>query len=719
MSIGLDWGTSTVIASRRVPKKDDPEKLEIRTHEQRNCYLPLLKNNTVMNIIESSKINVVDLGKDDYVYAIGDDAINLANSMGKEVKRPMQAGVLQGDLRALRIMQAIANSVLKEPKEKGELVVYSVPANPIDKNMNIMHHKGMAKKALETLGWTAEPINEGLSVIYATNPTATIDGQECKFTGIGISCLCPGTKIYTDNGILNIEDVKSNDKVITHNGRFKNIQNIITKNFDGIMTKIQVSGYSNTTEDYKFVDNHELYIKRDNEWQWIGCEKVREGDIVGEPIINQYEDPKPISIEIDKYNTIKVTPEVQRFFGYFLGNGSLCVEEESIQIHFDLGKERYIDDIYQILSKIFIEEDNSYGIKHFFDKHMINKSSTSIKCYQKSLFKWFKDKFYDKKGFKQYPFDISELQYLDCLNLLNGIIRTKNYLNEDTIFSSKNTNLVILVKQLLSKTESPVNICYNNDGEWTLSVNKEDNTETLNNTIKNKTFIKDSFCCGVITKIEKEHYSGIVYDLQVEDDHSFSGPYMTIHNCGGGMINVCVAYKGLDTLSFSLANALGNNQGSSGDWIDKRLFDAYGEQLGSEARCVIYKENYTDLTKISEDIFSYAEEVSSSSNIVPGDVDWHFQVLTSLQIFYENLLDYVIDNISREFETKKPSLNGALDIVLAGGTSNPNGFEDLFKQRLERKKLPFKVGNVYKAKDPQYAVTKGCLAAAEAGYSSN
>jgi hypothetical protein len=373
MGIGLDWGTSTVIASRRVPKKDEPEQSEIRTREQRNCYLPILKTDAMMKIIESSKINVVDLGKDDYVYAIGEDAINLANSMGTEIARPMSAGVLQGDLKALRIMQAIAKSVLREPKEVGETVVYSIPANPIDKNMNTMHHKGMAKKALETLGWTPEPIIEGLAVIYATAPVAVIDGQECKFTGIGISL-------------------------------------------------------------------------------------------------------------------------------------------------------------------------------------------------------------------------------------------------------------------------------------------------------------------------------------------------------GGGMVNVCIAYKGIDTLSFSLADALRLGQGSAGDWIDKRLFDAYGSEMGSEARCILYKENFADLNRISEDTFTYAAEVAAKSNIAPDDEDWHFQVLSALQIFYEGLMDYVIDSISKEFEDKKPALNGALDIILAGGSAIPNGFEDIFKQRIGKKKLPFRVGEIKKAVDPKYAVTKGCLIAAEVGY---
>jgi hypothetical protein len=301
---------------------------------------------------------------------------------------------------------------------------------------------------------------------------------------------------------------------------------------------------------------------------------------------------------------------------------------------------------------------------------------------------------------------------------------------------NSNTNLIILARQLFSRIGFPSSIYYRDPRshgdiigrkqEWILTVagkkynnSLKDYIEKLscdNSQITERIFIEDGFCCGAIQNIEKEEYSGIVYDLQVEEDHSFSGPFMTIHNCGGGMINVCVAYKGLDTLSFSLANALGLGQGSSGDWIDKRLFDAYGAQMGSEARCILYKENFADLTKISEDIFGYASEVASKSNIAPDDEDWHFQVLSALQIFYEGLMDYVIDSISKEFEDKKPALNGALDIILAGGTAIPNGFEDIFKQRIGKKKLPFRVGEIKKAVDPKYAVTKGCLIAAEVGY---
>ena len=54
----------------------------------------------------------------------------------------------------------------------------------------------------------AFPINEGLALIYA-------ELAEKAFTGMGVSCLVPGTRIYTNKGIVPIETVQSGDEVIT------------------------------------------------------------------------------------------------------------------------------------------------------------------------------------------------------------------------------------------------------------------------------------------------------------------------------------------------------------------------------------------------------------------------------------------------------------------------------------------------------------------------
>jgi actin-related protein len=55
-----------------------------------------------------------------------------------------------------------------------------------------------------------------------------------------------------------------------------------------------------------------------------------------------------------------------------------------------------------------------------------------------------------------------------------------------------------------------------------------------------------------------------------------------------------------------------------------------------------------------------------------------------------------------------------IDIVIAGGTSMPKGFDILFKKILDQSKITnLKVGNVIRPQDPLYSVARGCLIAAE------
>ena len=50
---------------------------------------------------------------------------------------------------------------------------------------------------------------------------------------------------------------------------------------------------------------------------------------------------------------------------------------------------------------------------------------------------------------------------------------------------------------------------------------------------------------------------------------------------------------------------------------------------------------------------------------------------------------------------------------MAGGTSSPNGFAERVAMILSNSELPFKLGTVTKSDKPLYAVSSGCLAAAE------
>ena len=196
--VGLDWGTSWLAACRMVADPDDGDKLKPKFRNQRNCYVAVNLDEFVERLLKQANMSYVKFDDEpSHVYVIGQDAMQLSSMLATsgsgnkvDIQRPMASGVMQGDVNAVRIVQAIASQVLKDPKEPGELCVFSVPADPIDhhEGMNTTHHRGMAETALKRLGWTPKAFPEAQAIIYSTQPSMdAYDGSQADFTGIGIS----------------------------------------------------------------------------------------------------------------------------------------------------------------------------------------------------------------------------------------------------------------------------------------------------------------------------------------------------------------------------------------------------------------------------------------------------------------------------------------------------------------------------------------------------
>jgi len=149
---------------------------------------------------------------------------------------------------------------------------------------------------------------------------------------------------------------------------------------------------------------------------------------------------------------------------------------------------------------------------------------------------------------------------------------------------------------------------------------------------------------------------------------------------GAGMINVCYAMYGNPVFSFAIVN--------SGDWIDRQAAKATGENIS-----FINKEKTKiDLSK-------------SPTNLVERAI--HTQ--------YRLMIEHTVNGLKKGFSdiNKAVRTDGEIDVVIAGGTSSPNGFTEIFKETLSGVELPIKIGNVIKPADPLYSVSRGCLIAAE------
>lgn len=695
MAIGADCGTYNLINCKRDDEGNFSYKKEV------NAFIELpLENRFVFNMMKQAGVPLIE--RDSIAYALGEAAVNMAYTMNSlELKRPMVAGCVNPKEKdAFQIMSIMLHSLIGEVSKDKELLYYSVPANAINEETDADYHgkilEAIFKSYRSEKGFSVDPrpINEALAIIYA-------ELAHKSYTGVAMSCLVPGTLIYTENGIVDIKDVKENNKVITHKGRWRNVNKVVSKKFKGTMTKIQVQGYSNNAENYKFVDNHEIYVKRDGEWSWVGCEELEVGDIIGEPIIEADITSSKVGINLCERTTcskeyvkkrINSSPSMQRLIGYFLGDGSVNDAEGCIQFDFATQEKENIKDVREIIKNIFSKEtaETKKG-----------QNCIRVKCYSRGLVNYFRNHFYDENKVKFYPWDITKLSNNECLNLLIGMVRSDGVIGEDCLnFGNTNTRLTLLAKQLFSRLGVAASISFREPRinkliigrkrEWVVSANGKkiksslfelfSNIDESNDTTSQKLFIENGFCCSRIQKIEHEEYEGLVYDLQVEEDHSFSGPFMTIHNCGGGMVNVCYAMFGNPIFSFSIVN--------SGDWIDKMAAKAVGE-----SPTFINKEKTKiDLTKPPATLVERA-----------------------IQTQYRLMIEHTVTEIKKGFANvqKNVRTEDEVDFVVAGGTASPNGFKEMMEECLKQADIPVKIGKIIKPEDNLYSVAKGCLLAAE------
>lgn len=172
---------------------------------------------------------------------------------------------------------------------------------------------------------------------------------------------------------------------------------------------------------------------------------------------------------------------------------------------------------------------------------------------------------------------------------------------------------------------------------------------------------------------------------------------------GGGQANVCFAYRSLPLIQFSLANAFGMGEGSGGDWIDRQV--ARTRAGMSVSKVTKFKEQYADFTKKPEQI---AAEISKNAR----DEAKNRELLVALDLYYRKLIDYTIDAFIKKFNEQGESVEDPIEIVVAGGTSMPPGFEIIVKEQIDKMDLPFQLKGVRKATNPMQTVASGCLVGA-------
>lgn len=367
-------------------------------------------------------------------------------------------------------------------------------------------------------------------------------------------CLTPGEKVYTQRGLVNVEDVTLDDKLINKDGQFVDIRNVqIYEKFNESIYTVKPYGSFRTTT---FTSEHPILIHNNG---FVKAKDINVGDWLEIP--NRYYgydcDAKfknGLEYILNKFPNY--TSELFYFLGLFVGDGFVNINQKSHDIYLSIGKEE--DDLANfydtLIQKVFdrkcihVHKDKE-NTRRFTHKELalLLQDKIGTTAYNKRIPEWIKQATYSLRyAFLQGYLDSDGSVFYD-----NGKVRV-NFTSvnlkllediQDILFSLKIKNSIVIHQKQ----------CKNRFGgiskqSYRINIARDDNRKLLNNVVfesrkikvlklsdcKSKSkinikFVNDKILLK-IEKIDKSVYTGFVYNFEC-DTHTFLCRNISTHNC--------------------------------------------------------------------------------------------------------------------------------------------------------------------------------------------
>lgn len=360
-------------------------------------------------------------------------------------------------------------------------------------------------------------------------------------------CLIPGEKVCTQRGLVNVEDVTLDDRLLNKDGKFVEIKNLqrYEKENEPIF-KVKPYGSFRTTT---FTGEHPILVHNKG---FIKAKDLKEGDWL--------EIPNLYSRDGMGFRDDKLL-KLYYFYGLWLGDGFCNKNGNSYDIYLSIGKDE--EDLAQFYDSLVLElfdrkcihvhkdkeqtrrftnKDLFLKLKSMFGSNAYNKRIPEFikqlpNVYKRSFIQGYLDSdgsvFYDN-GKVRVNFTSVNLQLLeDVQDMLFGmkiansiVIHQKECINRQGIHSEQSYRINIsradqyqlqntpvfesrkikLLKQAKTPSTSKMKIKFINDKDT-----------------GNKVLLK-------VEKIEESSYTGIVYNFECET-HTFMCRNILTHNC--------------------------------------------------------------------------------------------------------------------------------------------------------------------------------------------
>ena len=355
-------------------------------------------------------------------------------------------------------------------------------------------------------------------------------------------CLTPGEKVCTQRGLVNVEDVTLDDKLLNKDGKFVDIKNLQRyEKEDEPIFKIKPYGSFRTTT---FTGEHPIWVHNKG---FVKAKYLKEGDWLEIPNRYKFDGMGFLDDKLLK---------LYYFYGLWLGDGFCNKNGNSYDIYLSIGKDE--EELAQFYDSLVLE---LFGRKCI---HVHKDREQTRRFTNKELFLKLKSMFGTNAYNKRIPESIKHLPYNHKRAFLQGYLDSDGsvFLDKGKVrvnFTSVNLDLLEDVQDMLFGMDIANSIvihqkeCTNKQGihseqSYRINISRCDQYQLKygpvfrSRKIKllEKSFAIVSSKMGIkfeddkillkVEKISKSSYTGIVYNFECET-HTFMCRNILTHNC--------------------------------------------------------------------------------------------------------------------------------------------------------------------------------------------
>jgi hypothetical protein len=205
LPLGLDVGTSRIVVARSMDKTHQSQY-----ESQLNAFITMPYSKLAESLLEREGVFHEVFGGE--LVVTGNDAQRFAEVFHVETRRPMLRGVLNPqEPHSLPVMRSIITRLVGKTGVAGRKIFFSIPAPCPEGDPAIAYHEASIHQILKQLGFDAQPIQEGLAVVFG-------EMSSSNYTGIGISCgsgLCNVCLAVLSVPVINFAIPKAGDFIDT------------------------------------------------------------------------------------------------------------------------------------------------------------------------------------------------------------------------------------------------------------------------------------------------------------------------------------------------------------------------------------------------------------------------------------------------------------------------------------------------------------------------